>query len=105
MSMYTQAEKLKSRFTSMFNEMNIKQADREAVIDLIIRFGQVAKFRCRSNTAYENFLEAVFSDLAVIRKEQRKTKDGRFYTVLYAHKPDCYEDEEEQTQKEVKNNE
>ena len=82
--MYEQADKLNCRFESMFNEMNIKKADREAIIDLVIRFGQVAKFRCRSNTAYRNFLESTFRNLANIKEVEKQRENGNSYTQLKA---------------------
>lgn len=85
MSMYEQAEKLRLRFESMFNEANIKQADREAIIDIVIRFGQVVKFRCRNNTAYKNFLNSTFKGLAEIREYTEERDNSNGFTKLKAN--------------------
>ena len=46
--MYSEANKLKEMIKAFgFNE---------AQLNVLVRFGQVAKFRCRSNVAYGNFI-------------------------------------------------
>jgi len=84
MSMYEQASKLNKRFESMFNNIDIKKADKEAIIDIIIRFGQVAKFRCRSNQAYKNFLDSVFQNIANIQEFTETKDDGTEFKKLKA---------------------
>ncbi len=77
--MYEQAEKLNQRLKSMFNNIEIKdlqEMTKEAIIDIIIRFGQVAKFRCRSNTAYKNFLDSCFRDIAEIMEFTETINNG-----------------------------
>jgi len=62
MTMYEQANKLNDEFKVLFD----KDMSKEDIINLIIHFGQIAKFRCRSNIAYKNFLDSVFRDIAKI---------------------------------------
>lgn len=46
--MYSEASKLREMIKAFgFNE---------AQLNVLVRFGQVAKFRCRSNVAYSNFI-------------------------------------------------
>ena len=48
--MYSEANKLKEMIKAFgFNE---------AQLNVLVRFGQVAKFRCRTNTAYKNFIDS-----------------------------------------------
>ena len=42
---------------------------------MIIRFGSVAKFRCRSNIAYDNFVTACFKDVATVQRIALKPND------------------------------
>ena len=77
--MYEHAEKIRGKLLPL-----IKKEDRE-LVNTIIEFGRVAKFRCRSNAAYKNFVTACFKDIAEIREvEGEATKDGRVYTFLQA---------------------
>ena len=52
----------------------------QQTIDAIVRFGQVAKYRCRSNVAYIGFLRCVFDGIGEIKTEERKNEDGSTYT-------------------------
>ena len=74
MSMYVEADKLKKRFKGFSEEQ----------LNTVIRFGQVAKFRCRSNIAYRNFIEACFSEVADIVEETITTDSGESYTKIKA---------------------
>lgn len=48
--MYSEANKLKEMIKAFsFNE---------AQLNVLVKFGQVAKFRCKSNKAYSNFINA-----------------------------------------------
>ena len=65
--MYEQARKLNER---------IKEANfTEEQLNILVRFGQVAKFRCRSNTAFKNFVTACFEEVAKL--EDVEIPDGR----------------------------
>lgn len=69
MSYHEQAEGINKDLQSLFNSINIKdftQKQREDILNIIIRFGRVAKYRCRSNIAYENFTSACFQDIAIV---------------------------------------
>lgn len=41
--------------------------DHEKVINAFIWAGQVAKFRCRNNSAYESFMRLVLKDIADVK--------------------------------------
>ena len=72
--MYSEASKLKE----MIRAFNFN----EAQLNVLVRFGQVAKFRCRSNTAYANFINACLegSDFELSHKTISKN-DGTSFEV------------------------
>jgi hypothetical protein len=74
MTIYSEAEKLKLAFKGFSKEQ----------LDTVIRFGQVAKFRCRNNVAYKNFLEACFCEVADIEETEIKKSDGTTFIRLSA---------------------
>ena len=77
--MYEHAEKIRNRLAPIINEFDTE------LVNIMIEFGRVAKFRCRSNAAYKNFVTACFKDIAEIQEvEGEATKDGRVYTFLQA---------------------
>lgn len=51
----------------------------ESLLNTIIKMGQVAKFRCRNNTAYDGFISVCFKDIATVR---RVSSEGNDYTTL-----------------------
>ena len=59
MSYLEQAEKINAMLKDGF-----ATNDKEKVINAFIWAGQVAKFRCRNNSAYENFMRYVLKDIA-----------------------------------------
>ena len=55
------------------------------IINTIIEFGRIAKFRCRSNVAYKNFVDACFKGIADVQEvKAERTSDGKEYTYLQA---------------------
>jgi hypothetical protein len=69
----------------LFSSVNLKEfsiEQRERVLNILIRFGAVAKFRCRSNTAYDNFVNACFHNIA--NTERVKFESGSDFTILQA---------------------
>lgn len=72
------------RINKMLGEAGLNEFDeptREKLINAILRFGQVAKFRCRSNVAYDNFCNVVFKGLAKVERKQIEGFD--FETLQY----------------------
>lgn len=79
MSYYEQAEKINSRLI----DAGIKEFDeitKEKLINAILWFGQVAKFRCRSNSAYDNFSQLVFKEIGKLAR--KPLFDGSDFDVL-----------------------
>ena len=68
--MYSQGERINNNLITLLKGIdNNKKKD---LLNEIIRFGQIAKFRCRSNTAYKNFIDTTFKNIAtaeVVRPE------------------------------------
>ena len=83
MTMYERANALNTNFKTAFED--IDENTKRDIINFIIEFGRVAKFRCRSNTAYKNFLDATFKDLVTIRLFPANTDDNeRKFDILRA---------------------
>ena len=77
MSYYEQAKKINGIFREFYDKMPIEPNVK--FIEGILWFGQVAKFRCRSNAAYDNFCKAVFEGIVNI---ERTKKEGFDFDVL-----------------------
>lgn len=78
MSYQEQAEKINKQFL----DAGLKEFDKitqDKLINTILFFGQVAKFRCRSNSAYDNFSREVFKEIAEIKRE---VQEGFDFEVL-----------------------
>ena len=77
MSYYEQAnrinQEIKDFFGSPLQQLNDRQ--KEFILNLIIGVGQVAKFRCRSNSAYNNFISQCFKDIATCKRVVRNEGD------------------------------
>ena len=81
MSYQEQADKMNKRLKELYAQSaaGMTTADWHELINLVLWYGQVAKFRCRSNAAYDNYARAVFRDLAEI---QRAALQGQEFEVL-----------------------
>jgi hypothetical protein len=62
LSYYKQADNLHEKFKELLDGMSDEK--KTLFIDTILYFGQVAKYRCRSNTAFDNFSSQVFRKIA-----------------------------------------
>ena len=85
MGMYESAEKINTDIKDLFKSINITEftsKQREEILNIIIRFGSVAKYRCRSNTAYDNFVTACYKDVAVLDRVKINPEDE--YEILRA---------------------
>lgn len=84
MSMYESASRInkevKEFFDSPIQQLNDNQ--KEFIINLMIQLGQVAKFRCRSNAAYDNFIRSCFDGIADCKRVVRN--DGDEWATLRA---------------------
>lgn len=63
----------------------ITTQDKKKLINAILRFGQVAKFRCRSNAAYDNFATLCFKDIAELERVQPEGLDFEILRVKETH--------------------
>jgi len=85
MSYQEQAQGINERLKLFFNKLSdVERAyniriDYTDLINQILRFGQVAKFRCRSNSAYDNFSKEVFKDIVELSRE---APDGLGFEIL-----------------------
>src|SRR3990167_7130754 len=85
MSYYEQAKGINTDLTQLFNSRYIReftQQQREQILNIMIRIGQVAKFRCRSNAAYDNFIRSCFDSIA--NCERKPIKEGEDFAILTA---------------------
>jgi hypothetical protein len=67
MSYNEQAKNINEKLKQCFNEQNVLKKE---LIDAILYFGQVAKYRCRSNAAYDNFARECFDGIATLEREK-----------------------------------
>lgn len=84
MTMYESAERINKELKGYIDHEMLRGYNKqqlEAILNVIIRFGAVAKFRCRSNIAYKNFVTACLSDIA---KVEEVKEEGKEYTVTRA---------------------
>ena len=91
MSMYDSANRINVDLKQLFDSLPLNEfskEQREQILNIMIKFGAVAKFRCRSNVAYlsrlhyENFVNACFNEIA--KTEKVKIKETDEYEVLVA---------------------
>ena len=85
MSYYEQAKKINQDIEQLFNSLYIReftQQQRENILNLMIRIGQVAKYRCRNNSAYDNFIRCCFENIATVQRVP--IKEGEDFEVLKA---------------------
>ena len=84
MSYYDQAERINKDLKQFFDSdlQTLSSEQKEFLLNLIIDFGQVAKFRCRSNSAYDNFTSQCFKNIAKCKRVVRN--DGDDWATLRA---------------------
>lgn len=77
MSYHEQSERINKEIKEFFNSplQQLNDDQKEFILNLIISVGQVAKFRCRSNTAYDNFIQSCFKDIAKTQRVPRNEGD------------------------------
>ena len=80
MSYNEQAEKINKRINNVIDGTdNNSGLDIKELVNVILWFGQVAKYRCRSNSAYDNFSKLVFDGIAEL---ERKPLEGQEFEIL-----------------------
>jgi len=83
MSYQEQAAKINIELKNVFNSIPFRefnQEQREHILNLMIRIGQIAKFRCRNNTAYDNFIGCCFNEICKLQRVP--IEDGSDYKIL-----------------------
>ena len=73
-----QAERINNDLKQLFGLEDIKDlksTSKEFLFNILLQFGQVAKFRCRSNTAYDNFANCCLKDLANAKRVKANDTD------------------------------
>ncbi len=70
MSYYEQAEHINKDLKQFLDSdlQSLSNEQKEYLLNIIIQFGQVAKFRCRSNSAYDNFTRECFKNIAECKR-------------------------------------
>lgn len=86
MSYHEQAEGINKDLKQLFESIPINQfstRQRADILNIMIRIGQVAKFRCRSNTAYDNFINCCFKGIATTSRVKINETDD--FEILKAN--------------------
>ena len=77
MSMYDSAGRLREEFKELFpEELSLRQ------IWLFVKICKAARLYCRNNVAFNNFMNAVFRDIAEFRQVQKQDVQGKGYRAL-----------------------
>ena len=77
MTMYDSAGKLREEFKELFKDgMTPRQ------VWWIVKMMKAARMYCRSNVAFDNFMNGVFRDIAEFRQVPKQDDQGRRYTGL-----------------------
>ena len=82
---------LKDFFNSPLQQLNERQ--KEFILNMVIAVGQVAKFRCRSNTAFDGFINQCFQDVAEIKRVQANPGDEWKTLRAFIEEPKTYTEE------------
>ena len=80
MSYHQQASKINQQLQKAFEGMDDEQV--KLIINTMLWFGQVAKFRCKSNTAYDNFSNACLRDIVKIGRAKPDHLDFEILGVI-----------------------
>ena len=73
--MYTHAENIKEQIHRIGMS--------EAQLNIMLEFGRVAKFRCGSNVAFANFVNAILRDSqASLHATKKQSSNEKEYTVF-----------------------
>lgn len=85
MSMYDSAEKLKEELKELFpNGLTFRQ------VWFIVKICKAVRLYCRSNIAFNNFMNSTFKGIAEFRQVERQDPKGNIYPGLSVRmlKPD-----------------
>jgi len=81
MSYHDSAKKIQPKLARAMEGMDEKKI--RDIVDSFLWFGQVAKYRCRHNTAYDNFARACLDGICTVR---RMPLEGFDFEVLRVEK-------------------
>ena len=87
MTMYEKAKEINADLVNLFNSLPMAEFSlwqKEQILNILIRFGRVAKFRCRSNSAYKNFVSACLEEVAELQVIKGIDKKGNEYESFRA---------------------
>jgi hypothetical protein len=77
MSMYTSAEQLREESKELFKDgLSFRQ------VWFLVKMMKAARLYCRSNVAFNNFMNSVFSGTAKFRQVEREGLAGKKYMGL-----------------------
>ena len=77
MTMYDSADKLREEFKELFpNELSLRQ------IWFFVKICKAARLYCRSNVAFNNFMNSLFRGVAEFKHVQKQDSKGIGYTGL-----------------------
>ena len=80
MSYHEQASSINQRLQKSFEGMTEDEV--KEIVNTMLYFGQVIKFRCRSNTAYDGFANGCFRNIAKISREKPDHLDFEILQVI-----------------------
>jgi len=77
MSYQEQAVRINEDLISFFNSplQQLDNTQKEFIMNLVIQVGQVAKFRCRNNSAFDSFISLCFKDIAECKRTKANPTD------------------------------
>ena len=77
MNMYDTSEKLREEFKGIFKDgMSPRQ------IWWVVKMTKAARLYCRSNVAFNNFMNSVFDGIAKFEQVEKENKEGNKYMGL-----------------------
>jgi hypothetical protein len=76
------AAKINEKLKAALKDANLTEEQLSEVIDSFIWFGQVAKFRCRNNSAYDSFVRLTLKGIATVERGPMGGNFGEDFEVL-----------------------
>ena len=87
MSSYQETgKKINEKLLEILKDENISEEGLEGIFNAFIRMGQVAKYRCRNNSAYDRFIAIVGKDIVEVKRGPIPDGRGGDFEVLMVTK-------------------